>query len=693
MPTLSYSTLPLAGSMDPAIAAPPPPPIARSWLAFWFIATATLYALLWSPDWYPLSDSSLYLSLGRSLAAGRGLTMMGDPVRLTPPLAPMLIALVLKLGGGMGAIQAMMSCLMLVAHTFCFLALRRIFSERLALAATLSAAFSYWVFANAFTIMSEPPCIAALWAGIWLLTLARSETSIPRAWLKIISACALFLLAAATRDAVFALIPGFLLLVPAMVRPGFIFGAILISLGLVALGTTLTLKTAFGKLGPLTYIAAILIPFGAALAILLWKKHAAILRFFDRLRLPLARPEGWRFLFLFVIILGSWLILYRYPPSFLSSTAIARNNASTHPTTLANGATPPIVVAPINIGEGDDEAPLREGRYRATWLYGVPRDWHLATEPPVLAGRWVSEGLVMGTVALFESKVAAIGTLGKIVGLIAWILSMVGLLTLLRRGHWWLLGPAIYFAAIWLQWGTRIKARYMIPVAPILFILVWAGWITLLSRRARKAPDPMQTKRGWWSAFILTALVIIGNLIPAFVEYRVRHGNPGLTAASQPRDFYDIARRGAFSKLVDISAWLQKNSDPGEEIAMNAGAQRRIAYLLSGRVIHTKDVPTENWGEWNSNLAPGASPRAQKRAKALRDFRHNLPAQDRFVIVYVDHPTKGISWPGWHWPLTADPSPPEWWKLYMRGADNQWTEIQIPRADRSYIRAMPQAGI
>jgi hypothetical protein len=88
----------------------------RRWIAACLGLVAVMYALLWSPNWYPLSDSSLYLSLGRSFAAGRGLTMMGDTVKLTPPLAPLLIALIMKLGGGIGAIQAVMTLLMLVAR-------------------------------------------------------------------------------------------------------------------------------------------------------------------------------------------------------------------------------------------------------------------------------------------------------------------------------------------------------------------------------------------------------------------------------------------------------------------------------------------------------------------------------------------------------------------------------------------------
>src|SRR4051812_41435349 len=147
----------------------------RPWVAACIVLIAVMYALLWSPNWYPLSDSSLYLSLGRSFAAGRGLTMMGDTVKLTPPLAPLLIATIMKLGGGMGTIQAVMTCLMLAAHGFCFLALRRIVGERLALAGMMGGALSYWVYANAFTVMSEPPSMALMWAGVYVLTGVRAD--------------------------------------------------------------------------------------------------------------------------------------------------------------------------------------------------------------------------------------------------------------------------------------------------------------------------------------------------------------------------------------------------------------------------------------------------------------------------------------------------------------------------------------
>ena len=117
-------------------------PVARKWLWFWAVVVTFMYALLWSPNWYPLSDSSLYLSMGRSVANGRGLTIMGDPVRLVPPLTPLFLGLLMKLKAGIGTIQAIMIALMLVSHVLCFLTLRRWTNERLALAGTLASALS-----------------------------------------------------------------------------------------------------------------------------------------------------------------------------------------------------------------------------------------------------------------------------------------------------------------------------------------------------------------------------------------------------------------------------------------------------------------------------------------------------------------------------------------------------------------------
>jgi hypothetical protein len=682
--------MPYAERGTTAQAAAEPPLLAdrvdRRWLAACFVLVAAAYALLWSPYWYPLSDSSLYLSLGRSVAAGRGLTMMGDPVKLTPPLAPLLIAAVIKLGGGMGAIQAVMTVMILTAHAFCFLALRRIVGERLALAATMGGALSYWVYANAFTVMSEPPSMALMWAGLYVLTGIKAGER--RQWGRMLGACLLFLGAAAARDAVIALVPGFVLLLPGATRPGLKLGAILFALGLSGIGAYVAIQAKLGKLPAWAWAAAALIPLGVAAIVWGVRRRDRVERAFDRLRIPLARPEAWGYLAMFAVILGGWTLVYRYPPKvFTASTFSHATTQATNLPGMVPGATGPIATptGPVAVsGEGDDEVP-REGRYKATWLYGVKRDArHMITEPPVLAGRWVAEGLAMPAVAVFDTKSKALGAIGIVVALVALILSVTGLVVMLRAGHWWLLGAAVYFLAIWLQWGTRIKPRYMIPIAPVLFMLVWAGLTTLVSwgRAWRASARPADTRLGWRLAVALVAGVALANAFPWWVEFRVRHTHDA------GRDFYDVARRGAFSELVDIAAWLQKNTDPRETVWMNAGAQRRIAYFLSGRRIETKELPAPRWAEFTS--APGAN---EKYAKPLRNFRRNFPPGSRFIIAHVEHPLPGVTWPGWHLPLKPWETQPVWWKLYIRQPDGNWSEVQIPKADRSFVSHVPPAGI
>ncbi|HSI35807.1 MAG TPA: hypothetical protein VK986_19650, partial [Tepidisphaeraceae bacterium] len=556
----------------------------------------------------------------------------------------------------------------------------------------------------AFTVMSEPPAVAAMWAGVWILSTTRAGEDATRRRVKIAAAAVLFLAAAATRDAVIVLIPGFLLLLPGAIRPGFVFAIGGVIVGLITVGAMLPYKAMHGKLGNGAYAYAVLIPLAVGLAVLLWKRRDLVTRAFDKLRLPESRTETYGQVALVVVLMGAWLGLYRYPPSFLARSVVTRQLAATmpagtNPSTLPT-ADQTAAMAAISTGEGDDDTATGEGRYKAKWLYGVKRDWHLVTDPPLLAGRWITEGLAMPSVAVFESTMQAVASVGKAVGFVAFALSAVGLVVLLLRGHWWLMGPALYFAAIWLQWGTRIKPRYMVPVAPVLFVLLFAGVAALLAgRRARVANDPAATPGGRNWLIALAGLVIAANAYPWWVEFRVRHRlyDPagGIAAtAGQPRDFYDVARHGAFARLVDIAAYLQKNASPQEDVWMNDGAHRRIAYFLSGRPIQVREIPIRDWAEWIGNVSE--ADKGSKRQKAIRDFRRQVPANHRYIIVYADRPAgKEVGWPGWHLPLAPDAAPVVWWKLYARETpgSNKWVEVNVPRADRTFVRAVPGAGI
>src|SRR5205085_10575920 len=157
---------------------------------------------------------------------------------------------------------------------------------------------------------------------------------------------------------------------------------------------------------------------------------------------------------IFAVVMGAWMLVYRYPPKALTGTQ------ALHATTAARTAPgETAVTAPISGEEGGDDEVSREGRYKAQLLYGVKRDYHLLSDPPVLGGRWVCEGLVMPAVAVFDTKDKWIGAGGKAIGVLAMLVSVLGLIVMLRAGHWWLLGAGVYFMAIWLQWGIRSKPR------------------------------------------------------------------------------------------------------------------------------------------------------------------------------------------------------------------------------------------
>jgi hypothetical protein len=639
-------------------------PVGRKWLVFWALFVTAFYALLWSPYWYPLSDSSLYLSMGRSVATGRGLTIMGDPVRLVPPLTPLFIGLLMKLKAGIGTIQAVMIVLMLISHGLSFLTLRRWMNERLALAATLASALSYWVFANAFTIMSEPLCVALMWGGFLALSYVRVES--PRRWTMLVVACLLLLLSAANRDAVLCLLPGPLLAVMIQGRRN-------------------------GR----------------------WSR------------------ESWVWAAVFAVVFGSWF-LYRYPPDFLIGmlTPRARVTSSTTQSTTAPSAAvtpPPTAINPEDEGEPGEK--LREGRYKPGWLNGVKRDWkHMITEPPVFGGRWVSEGLVMATVVVFESKLEACKIIGTTVALTAFVLAIVGGLyifldgqfrllslrsgrltlrerwhILLERGRWWVLGPALYFTFIWVQWGDRIKPRYMIPIAPILFLFVWRGmtWLVVLLAAQPKESKWNTRVVGRVLLYVLVGMVFLGNIFPWSVEFYIRHVSK--------RDFYDLARRSAYAQLVDIGAYAQQHVPPGQSLWTNAGAHRRIAYFLSGHKIETTELAVGTWKEWELLMQqthvdrPGARPttdpattrptghhRKLTYAQRRRRFFAGIARSAKYLIVYVNHPKKGESWPGWHLPMHRDDNKTEWWRLYERQPDETWKKIKVPH-NRDYVRSIPRA--
>jgi hypothetical protein len=642
-------------------------PVARQWLWLWSFVVTVAYAALWSRYWYPLSDSSLYMSLGRSWSLGRGLSMMGDPVRLVPPLTPMFLGTLMKFGLGIGGIQAVMIALMLVSFVLGFLTLRRWTNERLALAATLGTALSYWVFANAFTVMSEPLCVALMWGGF----LALSYVSLHNRWrwALIAVACGLLLLSTMNRDAIFCLLPGPLL-------------------------ATLVKARRHKR----------------------WSK------------------ESFAWAATFFLCFGAWFF-YRYPPNKLlaffeprvivpPTVALNTTNPTSGPTTSTTGPTtgPTVAVAPpVNPEtEGGDEGGgrMREGHYRAAWMQGVDRDYHMLTEPPMLGGRWVCEGLAMASVAIFETRNPFVKLFGYVVAVASFALAIYGGLNVFLRGRfwllfsrfktvpfavrsrilrdraaWWVVGAGMYFAIIWLQWGTRLKPRYMVPIAPLLVIFLWSGLTSLALRffggDREKPRDPR--KVGAIVATTIVALVIVGNALPWAVEVYVRHG--------ARRDFYDVARKAAYAQLVDIGDYAQKHIPGNESIVMTNMAHRRIAYFLTGHRLDIDQLDLKDWNEWDLTLEinkkekfdqPILFRRRFTGPQRRRRFLSAIPKDARHIIVFAEHPNKQ-EWPGWHLPINENDTKTDWWRLYRREPDDTWTRVNVPRS-RDYVKDIPGAA-
>src|SRR5436305_1428561 len=87
----------------------------------------------------------------RGRRGGEGWGAVRQLHRDVRPMTPLLLSGIMKLGGGIGTMHAVMIALMLAAHWLAFLTLRRWFNERIAVAAVAATATSWWVYCNAFT--------------------------------------------------------------------------------------------------------------------------------------------------------------------------------------------------------------------------------------------------------------------------------------------------------------------------------------------------------------------------------------------------------------------------------------------------------------------------------------------------------------------------------------------------------------
>ncbi len=554
-------------------------PLSRGVLLGTFAAICLLYGLLYSSHWYPLSDSSLYLYLAKNLAAGKDIEFTRQIHKSIRPYTPLLLSWVLKAGGGIGAIHVVMIVLTLVSHVLAFLTLRRWFNERIAFWAMVLTAASWWVYANAFTIMTEPPFLTFFWACMLALSYVGAVRSGWGRWGLVIFAAVMLAGSWTNRVAAILLVPG------------------------VCLGVFMAYRN-----------------------IARWPMRLA-----------------WAGVF--VVLAGLMVLDYKRPIEPLPGAQPQK----------AGG------IPVIDVADKDGVAGHLEEGYRMNVL-SLKSPW---VKIPVNGGRWVLEMLAAPLVAPYNAN-GTTGLLGAIVALVTLALFITGWVKMGLGGYWWAAAMPLYFIPVWIMWGARVKPRYMIPIAPILFILFWAGmnlaWrgLTRLMKRraAANAGRAYERPRTAWVA--LTALVFVSFTLNGFaygVEIYIRHSD---------RDFYDLARRGSYAELLDICAYLKKNAPMDAQVWLNRGASRRIVGLMTDRAVFTvkREVEMEQPEPAKLNLL-------FSRVKG------------RYVIVFYGKLQQ------FHWPIAGPPptdGKPRWWQLFeLNPKTKKYEPVTVP-PDRETIR-------
>jgi hypothetical protein len=311
---------------------------------------------------------------------------------------------------------------------------------------------------------------------------------------------------------------------------------------------------------------------------------------------------------------------------------------------------------------GAAAGPAREAgeAYQVNVLVGVK---HPIVQVPVSAGRWVIEGLAAAFAVPFEMQSGAVRALASVIAVALFAIACTGWVWLWRRRRWYAVGLAMYLVPLVLMWGARIKPRYVAPMAPVLFVQLWAGLAMIVPQR--------------WRAKVggaLLAVLVAANLGPYLVEVYLRHG---------AGDFYDVARRGAFAELVDVGAYVQRHAGKDEVVWVNwpppasrppdanFAPDKRIVQFLADREV--RFTPGDG-------ILDGAVRDAGDQAGLAAFFAQ---VKGDWAVVYYS----GHAWPSYHLPMHQEQVP--WWGLYHRdGAAGQFAAVPVAR-ERGYVREIP----
>ncbi len=578
-----------------------------------------LYALFYSPWWYPLSDSALYLSLARAIATGNGHTYMGEIFTQVPPGTPLLLAAIITLGGGIAAIHITMISLMLIGHLLAYLTLKQWVTPRLALIATCATAISYWVMHAAMTIMSDPLAYALVWGALLSatsLTQPNLKSRVAKQWTLFVLASIMLALAFENRIAVVLLIPG-------------------ISFAIFILTRNITsprLRT--------SWVVILIAVFG--------------LLVFDYTRQRSTRHYKFDRLVTLEQFPGAQKIDPMAPQPF-TNTPIQASDEGYTLTDKRNQIT--------------DQGPR-------TFTMKLERLIRRNAQRPYNIGRWISEGLAGPSAAVFQSKNTLINILGLVAGVSAAIIFLVGTIALITHQRWWLLAAIAYAIPIWIRWSDRIKPRYMILIAPVLFITLYFGsrisWAWISKKIKRDNSDNVAKPNGRWIMPVLLILLAVANLPAAAVDIHLRRANAS--------EFYDHARAGSLSELIDIAAHIQRHARANDEIWINRGFFRRVVFYLTGRKIKNlrRDIIIEDPND----------------TKGFKGFNRALENKSRYYIVFYNQ----YPWPQWHIPrIKVNKNGPRYWQLFERhrvpGKKAVYKPVNVQSANPSYFQNIPWSAL
>jgi 4-amino-4-deoxy-L-arabinose transferase-like glycosyltransferase len=153
------------------------PPSRRAWVAA-ILALCAIYALGLNNQWAISPDGALYLTLGRSLAEGRGMEFNGSLWWSIPPVLPMLIAACRYVAGdGYWLINLVLSACGVGAAVVAARTVKRLGAADLALPVLLVTGLSAYLFITATRIQTD--VLFTLLVALGLYGFVRGATDSP----------------------------------------------------------------------------------------------------------------------------------------------------------------------------------------------------------------------------------------------------------------------------------------------------------------------------------------------------------------------------------------------------------------------------------------------------------------------------------------------------------------------------------